>query len=280
MSDSSSGFSELPEDTMLLINQLCNRFERDWQTNQQPISESLLDGLDASTRLGALQELLPLEIAYRRLHRVTLDLAEYEARFPDLDPAWLGGLFDTQTDDAQIQPADRDTSAPQQLGDYDILDQLGSGGMGTVYKAIHRRMQRVVALKVLRPELSAKPQLVQRFEREVQAVARLSHPHIVAALDAREDNGVHYLITEFVEGCDLDHLVKGQGPLDVETAVRMIVQAARGLEYAHSKHVVHRDIKPANLLLSAEPDAKIKLLDLGLARLTSEDAGNEAQATN
>lgn len=279
MSDTSTGFSELPEDTMLLVNQLCNRFEAAWQSDQQPLSESFLDGLDPPTRLAALQELLPLEIAYRRLHNLPLDKAEFEARFSDLDRGWLGGLFDTAAEATPSERVEADTPAPQRLGDYDILDRLGAGGMGTVYKAVHRRMQRVVALKVLRPELSSKPHLLQRFEREVQAVARLSHPHIVAALDAREDDGVHYLITEYVDGRDLDHLVKEQGPVAVDAAVSMILQAARGLEYAHSKHVIHRDIKPANLLLSSEPDAKIKLLDLGLARFSSDDSANEPQAT-
>ncbi len=151
------------------------------------------------------------------------------------------------------------------LGKYVILDQLGQGGMGTVFRAEHRRMLREVALKVLSPDVLAAAQSVQRFHREVRVAAKLTHPNIVTAYDADEEQGIHFLVMEIVEGTSLAALVKAEGPLPVKKAVDHVVQAARGLEYAHSKGIVHRDIKPGNLML--DQFGTVKILDLGLARL-------------
>ena len=135
------------------------------------------------------------------------------------------------------------------LGNYTILDKIGAGGMGQVFKAEHRRMKRIVAIKMLPKAVTKDAAAVARFQREVEAAAKLSHPNIVAAYDADEANGVHFLVMEYVEGSDLSALVKKHGPLSVAKAVNYILQAARGLEFAHKKGVIHRDIKPANLLL-------------------------------
>lgn len=155
------------------------------------------------------------------------------------------------------------------LGNYELKDMLGKGGMGHVFRAEHRRMARTVALKVLSAELTRKPGAIERFHREVKAAARLTHPRIVTAHDADEYNGTHYLVMELVEGTDLHSVVKKQGPLPVATAVQYILQTAEGLEYAHTSGIVHRDIKPSNLLLG--PDG-VKILDLGLALLADADA--------
>src|SRR5262245_56910441 len=136
-------------------------------------------------------------------------------------------------------------------GNYVVLDKLGQGGMGEVFKAEHRRMKRIVALKVMSPKGMASPDAVKRFQREVQAAARLSHPNIVAAFDADEARGMHFLVMEYVEGTDLSSLVKKQGPLSVPQALYCVLQTAHGLTYAHAEGVVHRDIKPANLLLTS-----------------------------
>jgi serine/threonine protein kinase len=150
------------------------------------------------------------------------------------------------------------------LGSYIILDDLGSGGMGRVFKAQHRRMKRVVALKVLSPSAMQSPESVQRFQREVEAAAKLNHPNIVAAYDADEEQGIHYLVMEYVEGKSLGEKVAEQ-PLDVPTTINYILQAAYALRYAHQQGVVHRDIKPTNLLLDAS--GVVKVLDMGLARV-------------
>jgi serine/threonine protein kinase len=150
------------------------------------------------------------------------------------------------------------------IGNYHVLDRLGAGAMGTVYKARHRRMKRVVAIKVLSRSVAQSEKFVQRFQREVEAAARLSHPNIVMAYDADEAEIGHYLVMEFVNGRDLASEVETRGPLPIGEAVDCIVQTGRGLDYAHGHGIVHRDIKPANLL--RDVDGVVKVADLGLAR--------------
>lgn len=157
------------------------------------------------------------------------------------------------------------------MGNYEILDRLGAGGMGTVFKARHRRMKRVVALKVLSREVAETERFVQRFQREVETIARLTHPNIVMAYDADEGEAGPFLVMEFVDGRDLASEVEKAGPLAVADAVDRLLQAARGLEYAHAQGIVHRDIKPGNLLRDAE--GVVKVADLGLARLSAADGG-------
>jgi len=161
------------------------------------------------------------------------------------------------------------------LGNYVLLEKLGQGGMGMVFKAEHRRMKRTVALKIMSPAAVKSPEALQRFRREVEAAARLKHSNIVAAYDADESKGTHFLVMEFVAGTNLATLVKDQGPLPVDQALQCVLHTARGLAHAHSQGVIHRDIKPSNLLL--DPEGTLKILDMGLARLEAA-AGAQAQA--
>ena len=158
---------------------------------------------------------------------------------------------------------------PASIGQYDLLAQLGHGGMGEVYKARHRRLDKLVALKLLPAERMADARVVARFQREMKAVGQLNHPHLVRALDAGEVDGRHYLAMEFVPGVDLSRLVARRGPLSVANACEIVRQVAIGLQHAHEHGLVHRDIKPANLILSDE--GVVRILDLGLARLVSDD---------
>src|SRR5262249_12899390 len=133
------------------------------------------------------------------------------------------------------------------IGNYTVLDRIGAGGMGTVFKAQHRRMKRIVALKILTRDAAEQGSFAQRFQREVETIAQLSHPNIVMAFDADECEAGHFLVMEFVNGRDLASEVKNGGPLSIADAIRCTIQAARGLEYAHAQGIIHRDIKPANL---------------------------------
>lgn len=151
------------------------------------------------------------------------------------------------------------------MGNYVVLERLGTGGMGQVFKAQHRRMERIVAIKILPPETTRSEEAVKRFHREVKAAARLVHPNIVTAYDADEARGVHFLVMEHVDGENLSALVKRSGPMPVQQALACAHQAAKGLEYAHGEGVIHRDIKPSNLLLDKR--GTIKILDMGLARI-------------
>jgi serine/threonine protein kinase len=151
------------------------------------------------------------------------------------------------------------------VGNYLVLERLGKGGMGVVFRARHRRLGRIVALKILPPSFARDPTLVLRFRREVQAATLLDHPNIVKALDADEDRGVHFLTMDYIEGRDLDHLVREGGVCSVAAAVDYVIQAARGLDAAHAQGIIHRDIKPGNLML--DHSGTVRVLDLGLALL-------------
>ncbi|MEK6235871.1 MAG: serine/threonine protein kinase, partial [Planctomycetales bacterium] len=159
----------------------------------------------------------------------------------------------------------RGPKLPESLAEYELMGKLGSGGMGTVYKALHVPMNRTVALKVLPEDKLDSPQAVKRFRREIKAAAKLTHPNIVTAYDAGEQSGVHFLVMEFVDGIDLGRLVSRDGPLPMDAALDCVIQAAEGLAHAHDQGVIHRDVKPANLILDAA--GVIKILDFGLARI-------------
>jgi len=153
------------------------------------------------------------------------------------------------------------------LGAYRLIDRLGEGGMGQVYKALHTAMGRLVALKVVRPELVADSKTIRRFQREVQSAAQLSHPHIVTVFDAANVGNVHFLAMEYIDGIDVADLIRHGGPLPVAQACDYVRQAALGLQHAHERGLIHRDIKPSNLLITRNPTAgTVKILDMGLAR--------------
>ncbi|MDX1947168.1 MAG: serine/threonine-protein kinase [Pirellulaceae bacterium] len=160
-------------------------------------------------------------------------------------------------------------ATPLVLEPYVLLGKIGAGGMGQVFKAQHRRMKRVVALKVLSAEALKSPAGALRFQREVEAAARLIHPNIVTAFDANEFAGSHFLVMEYVEGIDLSTLIKRRGALPLAEALDYAVQTARGIAFAHAEGIIHRDIKPSNLLLDKR--GTIKILDMGLARLDTPD---------
>jgi serine/threonine-protein kinase len=167
----------------------------------------------------------------------------------------------------------QDRSQDLVVGSYRLLDQLGEGGMGQVFKARHVPMDRVVALKLIQKDHLSQPEAVKRFFREARAAAHLSHPNIVLAHDAGKAGEAHFLAMEYVEGLDLARLVQQSGPLAVELACEFIRQAALGLQHAFEKGVVHRDIKPANLLVTkagTNGAAVVKILDFGLARFESD----------
>jgi serine/threonine-protein kinase len=158
------------------------------------------------------------------------------------------------------------------LGQYVLLEKLGEGGMGTVFKARHLRLGRNVAVKVIRKDKLTGPDAVLRFQREARAAAMLSHPHIVTVHDADEVGGTSFYVMEYVEGRDLARVVEKKGPLPVGRACACAQQAALGLQHAHEQGMVHRDIKPHNLLVAAR-GGQVKILDMGLARVDVPAAG-------
>lgn len=171
------------------------------------------------------------------------------------------------------------------LGQYRILEELGRGGMGRVYRAIHDRMDRQVAIKVLSPQLMRSPKAQSLFDREVRAISRLSHPNIVSAYDANVANGRHFLVLELVEGPNLSRFLRKHGALNVDQSLEYIKQACLGLAHAHKRGLVHRDIKPGNLLISLEEQGgkmvpgPVKISDFGLARLRDQESGDPSESS-
>ncbi len=154
---------------------------------------------------------------------------------------------------------------------YEILGPIGAGAMGVVYKARHRLMGRLVALKVVRGSLLDRPEMVARFEREIRAAAHLAHPNIVTAFDAEAAGPLHFLVMEFVRGKNLSKVLAEGGPLPVARACDYARQTALGLQHAFEQGMVHRDIKPANLVRTAGAGGEVvKVLDFGLARFVRE----------
>jgi len=177
------------------------------------------------------------------------------------------------------QAADNTVQTPdlKELGEYQILEKLGQGGMGMVYKALQTRLQRVVALKLLPKSRMDDEKAVARFDREMAVIGGLDHPNIVRATHAGEHDGISYLVMDYIDGLDLSEVARLCGPLPVSDACELARQATVALQYVHENNLVHRDIKPSNLMLTS--DGQVKVLDLGLA-LLQEDQPAEGEVTD
>ena len=157
------------------------------------------------------------------------------------------------------------------VGRYVILERLGEGGRGRVFKAQHRLMGRLVALKVIAPEIAARASSIARFYREMRLIGRLDHPNVIRAFDADQIGDLLYIVMEYLAGRSLDHVLEHRGALPAAEVVDYMAQAALGLTHAHERGIVHRDVKPHNLFLS--DDGQVKVLDLGLSALMEVDSG-------
>lgn len=202
------------------------------------------------------------------LGEVPSDTLASQVRAADADTT-----IDMRSGKSITRPAGEDrTEIPEDLVDhprYRIVRVLGAGGMGTVFQAEHRIMDRPVALKVINRELTNDPEVVQRFRQEVRAAAKLSHVNIVTAHDAEQTGELHFLVMEYVEGIDLAHYVRKKGPLAAGLVAHIGRQVAQGLNHAAKHGMVHRDIKPQNLIITTS--GRVQILDFGLARLGQKD---------
>lgn len=197
------------------------------------------------------------------------------AALPDDDRQQLAMLLDADLeaeDSGLLESLQERPESPEstslvnkRIRDYELLEVIGEGGMGTVYRARHLRLKCDVALKILPIEKIRREDTIARFEREMAAVGQLRHPNIVQAMDAGEEQGLHYLVLEFIDGTDVASISKTVGQLKIADACNIIHETALGLQHAHSRGLIHRDIKPSNLLVSN--DGEVKVADMGLAML-------------
>ena len=164
-----------------------------------------------------------------------------------------------------IRREERRFQGQEQIAGYRLIELLGEGAMGSVYKAKQLSLDRDVAIKVLSPELATDTKFVERFLREAKAVARLNHTNIISGIDVGDANGIKYFVMEYVDGQNVAFLLRRGGPLDEERALMVVQQIARALDHAYKNGLVHRDIKPENVLITR--DGIAKLCDLGLAKL-------------
>lgn len=243
---------------------------------------------------GVAMNLIANEYELRLRRESDLSIDEFRDRFPQFSEELAEKLMSVRNQsefqtvsnvaatEATITYPDKSSAAPdsgelgesqdvEQLRDYRLLEKIGEGGMGTVYKAVHERLGKTVAIKVLSEHVLKDGQAAARFDREMLAVGALDHPNIVRATDAGEVDGRHFLVMEFVDGVDVATIAKQQTQLPIADACEIIRQAAVGLQHVHECGLVHRDVKPSNLMLCAPTATRdaacIKILDLGLARL-------------
>jgi serine/threonine protein kinase len=243
------------------IDAVCTRFEQDWRDGGRPQIEAYLGEASGPERLVLVRELFLVEVPYRRRAGDVVATEDYCDRFPELEQEWLEQAL-KETFPQMFAPAEAGGGAPAVPG-YDILRELGRGGMGVVYQARDTRLGRLVALKFPPPGAASDPRRLERFRREARAAGALNHPAVCTLHDVGESEGRPFLVLEFVEGQTLRALV-GARP-DFAQLVPLFLQVAEALRVAHAAGIVHRDIKPDNLMV--RPDGYVKVLDFGLARL-------------
>ncbi|MEO2017241.1 MAG: serine/threonine-protein kinase [Fuerstiella sp.] len=260
---------KLPIAALERIDDLCAEFERKWRSNEAPTIESVLDQ-DASPieRDVLLAELIVLDVDYRRRLGETPTEQEYLDRFPDDAKAINDALNEDGKRTGAFVPPSVDRLA-EWFPALQIIELIGAGGMGAVYKARQEGLDRVVAIKILPEEFGHDVKFALRFTREARTLAKLTHPNIVSVYEFGNVEDTYYFLMEYVEGSTLRDVMARQ--LAPEHALAIVPHLCDALQYAHDKGVVHRDVKPENILMSL--DGSVKIADFGLSRIR----GNESQ---
>jgi eukaryotic-like serine/threonine-protein kinase len=301
--DTSANFDVLSLSEAEFVDQACDRFETEWRSGAWPCIEAYLDAVSGSCRLTLLHELIKLEFELRVKVGELPTVEEYCLRFPDRAPA-IGEIFREMIEpgeerstlpDNVLGSADPNPNAPtlaaptlgldpnniadfptvegalgRLFGDYVILDRLGSGGMGVVYRAFQRKANRLVALKLIKADWCGDSTEVtsqnaeKYFRNEAQLLGALEHDHIVPLYDVGQAEGLLFFSMRLIKGRSLGQLILSDGPLPARRAAYYIEAIARAIQYAHDHEVLHRDLKPGNIMLD-ETDRPY-LIDLGLAR--------------
>ena len=287
----------------LALESICDTFESALQTDSSLRIEDYLAKVGVHQQERLLRELCLIEIQHRIDRKEEVSLAEYAQRFPvnrecleslvkenprwgiKLNPPDSGETIGTTsapefTSSSNWQSLEtvaavrKSTSAasphPRQFGDYELLEKIGQGGMGVIYKARQQKLNRIVAVKMIRAGKLASPSDIQRFQSEAEAIGRLEHPQIVPIYEVDQVDGIHFFSMALVDGEDLAQKLQ-QGPLPQRQAAHLVYEIALAIQYAHQQGIIHRDLKPANILLTR--DGQVRVTDFGLAKLQDAEQG-------
>jgi len=299
------------------VDGVADRFEADWQSGGPPAIADYLDDTNGNERVALLRELVRIDLERRSKLGWKYSWEDYAREFPELKEVAedeVDSLWDlTEGAPMSLEVARTVAASPREparnekwpvIAGYHILAELGHGGMGTVYKARQQQLKRVVALKIIRSTAERNPRHQARFSVEAEAAARLQHPNIVQIYEVGQQDGVHYLGMEYVDGGSLAQRLMGK-PQPARLAAELVAKLARAMQYAHEHGVIHRDIKPGNILLQvdsrqqsakgrhaerahdqpalASSDCQLlfnpKITDFGLAKLLEDDASHTVSGT-
>ncbi len=281
--------------SLVQMDQICAAFEQAWRTGQIPRIEDFLQQEPAVQQQLLLQELVAIEVDYRRRRFEKPKPEEYQSRFPSLDSSWLVDVLTTTLERSSISSSSKRTklneedshwtdpcptsasepfdsfsaSIKSSFPDYQVLNQLGRGGMGVVYRARHLPTRRMVALKMIRPDrLEGLPSherfaWLSRFRKEAQSAARSTHPNVVTVYEVGEAGGVPYYSMQYIDGRSLSDILR-EGPLPNRLAAQWLEQVARAVHHVHGCEILHRDLKPSNILI--DRDSQPHVTDFGLAK--------------
>ncbi|TWT37979.1 Serine/threonine-protein kinase PknB [Posidoniimonas corsicana] len=264
---------KLPIAALERIDDLCAEFEQRWQNDDPPAIESVLPGdVPPMERDVLLAELIALDVDYRRRRGERPSIQDYLGRFPE-----SAGVISDALDDAPQRSGAFEPPAVDRLAELfpslEVIELIGAGGMGAVYKARQPGLDRLVALKVLPGEFDHDVKFALRFTREARTLAKLSHANIVSVFEFGKAEDTYYFLMEYVDGSTLRDVVRA-GQLSPEHALTIVPHLCDALQYAHDKGVIHRDIKPENILISA--DGVVKIADFGLSRILGAESHVES----
>lgn len=261
MSENSSHiYEKLSADQVALVNQFCDQFEQAWREGTTPDIVDHLTSAPESIRKVLLHELVLVDAAYRKRAGTAIDLTSFYRRLPGLDQKWLDEKVPSGESDVRTAVPAEDFSSEAR---YEVVAEIGRGGMGVVYQARDKRLERPVCLKALHEETRQRPDRLARFRREARVISSLNHPNICTLYELEESEDRPYLVLEWIEGPTFREFCGEEN--DPATICDLIAQTATALSAAHAAGVVHRDLKPENLMVRG--DGVVKILDFGLARL-------------